>query len=113
MGPIGAAIAFIASDLTLSYYVTNRTLAVYKINLSELFYWKKIGLAMLIGVACVPVLLVGELIAVQPLLRACILGVAYLAIYVFLVSRFRVEEVDLLLRNIWELIGRGHRPGRV
>jgi O-antigen/teichoic acid export membrane protein len=113
MGPIGAAIAFVVSDLTLSYYVTNRTLAVYDIALSELFFWKKIGIAMLIGVACAPVLLVGELVDMQPVLRACVLGFAYLAIYVFMVSRFRVEEVDMLLRNTGELIKRRRRTDRI
>jgi O-antigen/teichoic acid export membrane protein len=107
LGLIGAAVAFIAADLALSFYVVNRTLHVYAIRLAELFFWRKIGAAMLVGVLCVPVLLVGDLVGLPEIVRACVFGCIYIGVYVLVLSRCHIEEIDLLLSHLAGMIRRG------
>jgi len=97
VGMIGAAIAFVASDVALGCYVTNRTLKVYEIRLPDLFYWRRMGLVVLLGIVCVPVLLLGDLLRIPSLVRALLTGTVYLVVYVACMSRCRIEEVDILL----------------
>lgn len=112
LGLVGAAAAFVASDLVLSYYIGNRTLAVYDIRLRELFFWRRIGVAALLGVACAPVLLLGNLVEVHPVLRACLFGAAYLGLYVVVANRCRLEEVNMFLRSVAEMTTKHRRTAR-
>jgi O-antigen/teichoic acid export membrane protein len=97
MGPIGAAVAFVVSDLALAFYMADRTVKVYDIDWRTLFLWKKMAILAIAAAACTPVLFAGELLSLPPLAGAVVFGSIYLGVYVLVVARCHVDEVDIVL----------------
>jgi len=113
VGIVGAALAWLVSDLTISIYLARRIMLKYDLRMRELLVWKDVSKLVAAALAAAPILLIasfGPLRNPWTILASCVL---YGLVFFLLVRRLRIAEIDRLLAKIAELLAaRMHRIRR-
>jgi O-antigen/teichoic acid export membrane protein len=104
IGIVAPAIAYVAGETLFTIYLAWHVMRIYRIGFSRLAMWRKIGLITAGCIVCLPVLYAGGLVPMNAILRAVIFSALYLAVFVLVEWRLRIEEVDLLLAKVRRLV---------
>lgn len=97
LGFVGPAIAFVLSDFGLAAYMASRILKIYSVRVSKLFLWKKLFRIIIASVIASPIVLLGRVVNINEIVGAVIFSLLYLVTYYFILKRFKIEEVELIV----------------
>jgi O-antigen/teichoic acid export membrane protein len=96
LGFIAPAIAIVLGETAIALYLGRKVMKIYSVGVGGLLMWRKIFSVVAACVAASPALFAGELFALNAVVRAVIFSCLYLAVYLLVVGRFRVEEIELI-----------------
>jgi O-antigen/teichoic acid export membrane protein len=94
------ALARVLASLAGKLYCGGKILQLYRVDLRKLFLWRKVGIVALCTTIAIPALVAGRWVGINPIVRAVSFSLLYLAIYYFLMRRFKVEEVEILVGKV-------------
>jgi O-antigen/teichoic acid export membrane protein len=97
----GPAIAYLVSDSFIYLYFGIIILNIYNIRLKKMFYWDKILKITIINILLIPVLLCGELVKINYIAKPIIFSSIFFLLYFFIISRSKIEEVDLIVNKLY------------
>ena len=100
IGFLGPAIAFVFMEVIFTFYFGNIILKIYNIKVRELLYWRKIFTIIIVGLACVPILLAGSMLNLNDIVTAILFSTIYIITYLIIMSRFHFEETDIFMSKI-------------
>lgn len=112
IGFIAPAIAIVLGETSIALYLGSKVMRIYSVGVGGLLMWRKILLVVAACVAASPALFAGELFALNPVVRAVIFSCLYVAGYLIIVGRFRVEEIDLIRGKAIGIVRRTALRGR-
>ena len=104
IGITGAAFAWLAADLILTIYLASRIMVKYDIGVNGLAYWSQLAKLLLCASCAMPILVATEYLIPNSIFWGLAASLVFTAIYVLLVKRLKVGEVDRLLARLWELV---------
>jgi O-antigen/teichoic acid export membrane protein len=104
-GFYGPAIALVITTATLQVFLGTRIVKAYEIGMDELFMWRKHFMIMGTGLLCSPVLLLGRLLEMNPLVELVVFGGIYTVLYLTVLRRFGIDEVDRIMSRVLGKIG--------
>lgn len=93
----GPAVAFVLTEFTALTYLSFKILSTYNIKLSQMLLWKKLGIILVVGICCVPILFVGNYIGLNPVVTAVSFSIVYFIVYLLVFKKLRIEEVDIFI----------------
>jgi O-antigen/teichoic acid export membrane protein len=99
LGFLTPGMAYILGEMSAVLYLGRMILGLYRLELRELFLWRKV---LRIAGACVlsaPVLFASRLVGLAKVPEAVVLSIAYIAAYFAIIRSFRIEEVALLVEK--------------
>lgn len=100
-GILGPAIAVVISRFLMSIAFAGFVMKHCDFSLAGLLPWVDIAKVAMLCLVCVPVVLVGELIEIHPMIRALLFASAYSAIYLFLLVNVGIGDVrEFILRQL-------------
>lgn len=91
------AIAVIAGESAVLWYLGRKILRLYSVKLGGLLMWRKIFAIAASCLAACPLLFAGELLPLNAVGRAVVSSCVYLAAYMLIVRRLKIDEVDLMV----------------
>ncbi len=97
LGLIGPALAHLTARIIAAVYLGRQVMRFSGFSLAEMFPWHQIGIVLLACVVSLPILFLGEYIAMSGLLRAIVFSTLYALIYLLFVRYAGVREVNLIL----------------
>jgi O-antigen/teichoic acid export membrane protein len=97
LGFIGPALAHMTAGIIASVYLGSQVMRFSKFSLAEMVPWHQIGIVLLACIVSLPILFLGEHIAMSGLLRAILFSTLYALIYLQFVRYAGVREVNLIL----------------
>ncbi len=100
LGFVGPAIAYVVTEFSSLIYLSFKIISTYNIKLSEMLLWKKTGIILLVGISCLPVLFAGNLLTMNPIAIAIIFSFIYVLIYLLIMRKLKIEEVDIFMKKI-------------
>ncbi len=100
MGFITPALSYVVSTLIGNVYCGAQILRFYRVRLTNLFFWNKIGTVILCIVLALPVLVVSNWVRINPIVKAVSFSSAYLVAYYLIARRFKIDEVELLAEKM-------------
>jgi O-antigen/teichoic acid export membrane protein len=101
-GLLGPAIAYVVSEVVLSFYFANRILKIYEIKIRDLFFWKKVSIILGIGLGLTPILVIGKFLPITPIIGAVILTTTYLILYLIILRFYNLDEVNLIMGKVFK-----------
>ncbi|RJQ87508.1 MAG: polysaccharide biosynthesis protein [Desulfobacteraceae bacterium] len=102
IGFYGPAIAFVTAEVALAVFLAFKIVSTYNIAFADLFHWKKIGLITALSVAVMPILLLRYLFDLNPIAAAVIFSSIYVAVYLAILRKLNIDEVDFFMTKILE-----------
>lgn len=112
IGILAPAVAYIIGETVFLVYLASRVMAIYRIGIANLVMWRKIFLIILACAVCLPLLYIGGFAPMPPALRAIASSLLYLAAYLAVARRLRIEEIDLLFSKLTGIVSRKMRRGK-
>lgn len=106
IGILGAAVAWLIADLIISAYLASRIMAKYDIGISGLALWPQVFKLAGAAILATPPLVMAAELASGSLLAALGASIAFGALYIFLVKKIGVTEIDALLVSLLGLFRR-------
>ena len=103
-GLVGPAISTLFSQITMSFYLVNRTSHVYEVSIRDLLPWGEVVKVFLAILIAMPILAVGKLFVENLLLRALLFVMPYLAAYGLALRILSVSEADTVIRALVRLM---------
>lgn len=100
IGFLTPALTFIVGETTGAVYLAATILRLYRIGLRELFMWRKIGTIVCCLLIALPVLIVSNWVGMNAVAKAILFSSAYLLVYYFILRKFRIDEVELLVEKL-------------
>jgi O-antigen/teichoic acid export membrane protein len=97
LGFIAPAIAVVLGEMSILLYLGRKVMKIYSVEVVGLLMWRKVFSVVAACVAASPALFLGELFALNAVVRAVVFSCLYLAAYLLVVRRFRVEEIELVV----------------
>jgi O-antigen/teichoic acid export membrane protein len=114
LGFIAPALAIVLGEISIALFLGWKVMRLYSVDIGGLFMWKKILSVVTACIASLPVLFAGELFALNAVVRAVVFSSLYLAAYLLVVGRFRVEEIEFIrgkaIGVLRRTVLRGGRP---
>jgi O-antigen/teichoic acid export membrane protein len=99
-GFIGPAIAYVITEFSSLIYLSFKIISTYKIKLKEMLLWRKSAIILLVGTCCLPILFAGNLLTLNPVIIAIIFSIIYVAVYLLIMRKLKIEEVDIFMNKI-------------
>ena len=100
IGFVAPAIAIVLGEISIALYLGRKVLAIYHIGIGELFMWGKILRIVTASAAVAPALFADALLGLSPVPRAVVSACLYLAVYLLIVSRLGIPEVELMRAKV-------------
>lgn len=114
IGFIAPAIAIVLGETSIAFYLGRKVMRLYAVGAGGLLMWRKILSVAAACVAAFPALFAGELFAMNAVARAVVFSCLYLGVYLLVVWRFRIDEVELIRGKVERIVRRatfrGARP---
>ena len=104
IGILGAAVAWLVADFTISAYLASRIMERYDIPVSGLALWPQIFKLALAATLALPPLLLAVGLSDGSLLAAFTASLAFGGLYIWLVRKIGVTEIDGLLKKLFGLL---------
>ena len=104
LGFIGPAIAAVATEISLAIFLASKILSIYEIKLKKLLSWNKILKIFLAGILGIPLLFLGDFIKINSVVLAISFSLIYSMFYLFIMHKFKIDEVDLFMRKIFSKV---------
>jgi O-antigen/teichoic acid export membrane protein len=104
IGILGAAVAWLVADFTISAYLASRIMERYDIPVSGLALWPQIFKLALAAILALPPLLLAVGLTDGSLLAAFTASLAFGGLYIWLVRKIGVTEIDGLLKKLFGLL---------
>ena len=104
IGFLGPAIAAVATEFTLAIFLASKILDLYKIKIKDLLSWNKLLKIVLTSILTMPILFIDHYIHFMPKITAIILSGIYFAIYLLIIRRIGIEEVDLFMNKMLKFV---------
>ena len=100
----GAAIAFLAADLALTFYLAATIIHVYKISLQNLFFWSSVLKISAVCIISASILYLNRFMTSLGLVAPALLSVLFLGLYTAILYRLNISEVNLLINKIIDFV---------
>ena len=100
LGLIAPAIAVVVAEVVGSIYMGAKIIRVYEVQVATLFFWKKLFTITIVALAPVPILLAGQFVKVNDVIRAVGFSTVYLAVYYLVVRRCKIEEFEAFVSAV-------------
>lgn len=94
------ALTFIIGETTMGVYLALTIIRVYRIGLRELFMWRKIGTIVCCLLIALPMLIVSNWVGMNAVAKAVLFSSAYLVVYYFILRKFKIDEIELLVEKL-------------
>ncbi len=104
IGFLGPAIAIVITEITLAMFLASKIITLYNISLKELLSWNKLLKISLANLIVAPILLVNIFIDSFPIMMAIIFSLIYLILYLFVIRKMNIGEIDLFMSKILKMI---------
>ncbi len=108
MGIMAPPLAFMTGVLVFTLFLGKKVLDTYKLGLRELVLWRKVLLIIFSCLITMPILFVARFTNLQPVIEAVLYSSAYLVVYLLIVLRFKLEEIDTVLNKFMNRMRRSH-----
>ena len=109
-GILGPPLAMIITRFVASLVLVRMTIKYCDYTVSTMLPWAEIGKVTLLSLACIVIPYAGEALPIPPLVRAVLFGMAYGVVYVTVLTRFRIREINEFLARAWARTGLGATP---
>lgn len=106
IGILGAAVAWLVADLMIACYLASRIMERYSIPLSGLALWPQVFKLAGAAALALPPLLLASFLANGSLLAAFAASLVFGGLYIWLVKKIGVTEIDALLQSLLGLLRR-------
>lgn len=106
IGILGAAVAWLVADLMIACYLGSRIMERYNIPLSGLALWPQVFKLAGAAALALPPLLLASYFANGSLLAAFAASLVFGGLYIWLVKKIGVTEIDALLQSLLGLLRR-------
>lgn len=104
IGILGAAVAWLVADLAISAYLASRIMERYNIRLTGLALWPQVFRLALASILAIPPLMLATFFAHGSLIAAFGASLTFGGLYIWLVRKIGVPEINGLLRKFFELL---------
>jgi len=99
-GLLGPAIALVATIVALQIFLSARIIKSYRVGWRDLFMWKKHFIILAVGLGCLPIVLLGDVIHASSLWGAAVFSALYCVAYLVVLRYCRIEEIDTIMSRI-------------
>jgi len=100
-GILGPALAIVITRFLMAIYYVAYVMKYCEFSMAELLPWSDLAKVTTICMVCIPILFAGELLPMGPLIRAILSTGAYAAVFVGLLSKCGIPEINNFLSKVW------------
>ncbi len=97
IGILAPPIAYISGMLSFTLFLAYKVIVLYNISVKQIVKWRGIMMILLACTVSSPILFADVISSLHPVINAIVFSSTYLAVYLFIVTKFKIEEINMIL----------------